>query len=99
VPTFTAHADIHEPTGSGTPPHVAIADLNADGRPDVLATMNNASVYLYANRMDAGATVPAFDGTTLTLIQNARYVTTADFNGDGRLDVAARGIDVSGLRP
>ena len=66
-----------------------IADLNGDGRPDIVAggTASDPGVYLFL-RTSAGT----FTKTVLPVPGAQSYtgsVVTGDFNGDGRIDVAA----------
>src|SRR5205085_530510 len=68
-----------------------LADINGDGRPDLITTNhtdNTISVLL--NQTAAGATTPSFGGqqTFATGRILTRFGTAADFNGDGRPDVA-----------
>src|SRR5262249_19775968 len=53
-----------------------------------------ASVSVLVNATAPDASVPVFGGRTdLATAGNARAVALADFNADGRLDVAAEGLD------
>ena len=60
-----------------------IADMNGDGRADLVVGLELAELRLYVNR---GGTAPKFDKTTLntTGCHNARV---ADVNGDGKADI------------
>ncbi len=73
------------------PGSIAIADLNGDGKPDIVVdndSTNSASVLL--NTMATGAATPTFnpkvDFTTST---DPKSVASADFNGDGKPDLVA----------
>ncbi len=85
--TFAAQATFA--TGSG-PRAVSLADVNGDGRPDLAvanATSNTVSVLL--NTMPAGSSTPAFAAQyTLATGSAPRSVATADYNADGRPDMA-----------
>jgi hypothetical protein len=75
---------------SGRPGYLAVADLNDDGRPDLVTgnyTGNNISVLL--NTTTAGATTPSFAAQqTFAAGGGAQGVAAADLNGDGRPDLA-----------
>jgi hypothetical protein len=68
---------------------VAVADLNGDGRPDIIAAnyLSN-SVSLLLNTTAPGATTPSF-ATQQTFATESRpkFVKAADLNGDGRPDI------------
>jgi hypothetical protein len=72
-----------------SPDAVTVADINGDGKPDLIVTNNGAStVSVLLNTTAPGATVPSF-ATQQTFatpgLPNA--VTTADINGDGMPDL------------
>jgi hypothetical protein len=86
------------PTGSW-PEAVAIADLNGDGRKDVVMstssyfnTNDNSILIFFQN--NAGALNPPI---RYAAGANAVSVAIADFNGDGKLDIAV-GKKTSGIR-
>ena len=67
------------------PTFLEVADLNADGRPDVVAVNRLArqlSVYL------SDATLTFKPMPSLVVGRGPQMVAAADFNGDGRLDLA-----------
>ena len=70
-------------------PVVMVADMNGDGRPDLVAA-NSASnsVSILFNITPAGAAAPSFTAAA-NFPLNATYtdVVVADFNGDGRPDL------------
>jgi hypothetical protein len=73
------------PAGTG-PEHVAVADVNQDGKPDLLVVNDDNHVLVYLNTSIAGATsfaAPVSFGVGVGPL----YVTTADFNHDGLLDI------------
>ena len=75
------------PTGSA-PYGVAIADMNGDGRPDlVIANSAGPSVSILLEQADG-----TFGPKTDFLLQDPPTVlVTGDFNGDGKIDVAVTG--------
>lgn len=89
APTFAAQQSFA--TGVG-PVAVIAADINSDGRPDLVATNwsgntgNTLSVLL--NTTDAGGSA-AFSTQQVFAAQQAPYdIASADLNGDGRVDLA-----------
>jgi hypothetical protein len=84
----------------GRPVEVTVADLNADGRPDLISTPDrNLGIHL---QTPAGGFLDAPDLLlpTSELDVEANLVAAADWNGDGRLDLASffvvRDIPVQG---
>jgi hypothetical protein len=94
TPTFAPHVDLMSASNGGPPARVAIADLNADGRLDVIATHNTTDVFLFTNEADGG-----FTQTSVTVATNARAIAVGDFNDDGKPDVVVRRIDMMGATP
>jgi hypothetical protein len=89
TPRFSAAASF---PGGNAPVAVTAADLNADGRPDLItANLNGKSTGNYSvlmNTTAAGAAAPSFSGPAFFGTNaNPAAVTTADVNGDGRPDV------------
>ena len=75
------------PTGDN-PDGVAIADMNGDGRPDlVTANWNGPSVSILLGQSD-GTFGPKTD---FPLQESPAVLVTRDFNGDGKIDVAVAG--------
>ncbi len=71
------------------PQSLAVGDFTGDGRIDIVSVQGDADVFL-ANR-GAGqfnVTVNPQLGTA-SFIDNGKYVSVADFNGDGKLDYVA----------
>jgi uncharacterized protein (TIGR03437 family) len=87
--TFSTPRQLLTASGSSNLPAingVAVADMNQDGKPDVVLANNSArSIHVLPGRGDG--TFSAAITAATALPPNA--VTTGDFNGDGRLDIAA----------
>jgi hypothetical protein len=74
------------PTG-GHPNFVAAADLNGDGRPDLItANQSDSTVSVLLNTTASGATAPAF-ASPQTFAAGGLAVAAADINGDGKPDL------------
>ncbi len=75
--------------GGVSPRAVAIADFNKDGKPDVITANapvgQNGSVTVLLGNGDGSLRTPV---TTPIANQSAQSIAIADFNGDGKLDVA-----------
>jgi hypothetical protein len=76
------------------PTSVATADFNGDGKPDlVIGTQGNESVAVLLDTTAAGAVVPSFSPVQTFAVGNSPdALTVADFNGDGKPDLAAVNI-------
>lgn len=75
------------PTTIGSPQSIAVADFNADGKPDLVVTnySSNGGVNVFLGNGDGTfATTPL----SLSTGSSPTSVATADFDGDGRADVA-----------
>jgi hypothetical protein len=66
---------------------VAVADLNADGRPDLVETNQDGSVSIQLNVTAPGTSSLAF-AAAQTFAAGPGPLAIADFNGDGRPDLA-----------
>jgi hypothetical protein len=73
----------------GGPESVAVADFNGDGKPDLAFTDGADTVSVLLNTTPTGATTPSFAPQQTFAAGNiARSVAVADFNGDGKPDLA-----------
>ncbi len=86
TPTFAPEADF----ATGVyPVSVAIADLNGDGKPDLVAVSQNPNILtVLLNTTAPGATKPTFAPMmTFATGPGPSSVAIADLNGDGRPDL------------
>lgn len=72
---------------SGPTAGLAVADLDNDGRPEILQSTSNGSIAVYPGNGNGTFGTPATFPTTAATGANGLFV--SDVNGDGRLDVAA----------
>ena len=86
TPSFAAQQTFA--TGSG-PDSVTAADVNGDGRPDLLvANASSGTVSVLLNTTAPGATTPSFAAQqTFATGSGPDSVAAADVNGDGRPDL------------
>lgn len=68
---------------------VTAADLNRDGRMDVILTGTSAPSYVYYGKSDGGFVA----GPTIQYSGRARNVTVGDLNGDGFLDLGMANLN------
>jgi len=77
-------------TGNG-PRSVATADINGDGKIDLIVTSSDDTISVLLNTTIAGAATPSFAAAqtfnAFGFGQAPTSVTTADMNGDGKLDL------------
>ncbi|CAF3693564.1 unnamed protein product [Rotaria sp. Silwood1] len=87
TPTFSAKTDF---TTGNFPYSVSIRDFNGDGKPDlVVANYGSNSVSVFLNTTTPGASTPTFSAKSdFTTGTNPQSVSTGDFNGDGKQDLA-----------
>lgn len=78
--------------GSTTPQWVTTADVNGDGKPDLIGASNNSGTYLdiWTNNGTGGFT----SAPAPYLASGLLCVTAADVNGDGRVDLIVLGSQV-----
>jgi hypothetical protein len=70
---------------------IAVGDINGDGRPDIVAADGGATdvLHLFYNQTDDGAASATFNlSSQLTPGDEPSAIALADFNLDGRLDIA-----------
>jgi len=96
TPTFSARTDFS--TGN-EPQSLTLADFNGDGKID-FATSNGISnnVSVFFNTTTPGAGTPAFSGpTNFAGMGTCWGITSADFNGDGKPDIAVTTISADSI--
>jgi hypothetical protein len=76
-----------QPATPNNPAHVAIADLDGDGRPDIVITDTVGTISVFRNTSANNVTsfAPRVD---LSAGDYTNLITTGDFDGDGRTDIA-----------
>ena len=97
TPSFAAQQTFA--TGSG-PVSVTAADVNGDGKPDlIVANGNGNTVSVLLNTTAPGAATPSFAAQqTFATGSGPISVTAADVNGDGKPDlIVANGNDEHGV--
>jgi hypothetical protein len=93
LPVFPTHTEFT--AGAGPNSRLVAGDLNGDGLPDLaVANGGTSSVSVLLDVTDAGAAAPNFTPKVdFATNGNARAVVIADFNGDGRPDLAVANGD------
>ena len=100
--TFRSALDYFAPIAVDGPIGVTVAtgDFNGDGNPDfVLGNCcgEQAGITVFLSRSD-GSLQPGVSYVSLSSNQALQYVTVADFNKDGKLDIAAADSDNSAVQ-
>ncbi len=92
TPAFSAKTDF---TTGTNPASVSISDFNGDGKLDmVAANYGSNSISVFLNTTTSGGATPTFSAKTdFTTGAGPYYLTTGDFNGDGKQDVATANYD------
>jgi hypothetical protein len=75
------------------PASIAVADMNGDGIPDIIAlgataTTYNSQVAVALGNGDGTFRAPILTNYSSQYLNNAQSIAIGDFNGDGKLDVA-----------
>ncbi|WP_263359897.1 FG-GAP-like repeat-containing protein [Acidicapsa ligni] len=83
-----AQTGIVTTTTQAEPQNLVVADFNEDGVPDVAASTGNDEVLLLLGNGDGTFTAVTPPPATAGIYTDANYVVAADFNGDGRPDLA-----------
>lgn len=88
APTFSGSFAF--PVQTSTPPQVAAADFDGDGRPDAAVVQEALdSVAVLLNTTPPGAASPTFGNAAVFAVGDSAYgVTAPDVNGDGAPDLA-----------
>jgi hypothetical protein len=90
TPTFSSSGSLSTGIGGGNAIiGVAIADINGDGKPDIVASNQNTNVvWVFLNETVPGSTTPVFDsGAPFSTGSSPASVTVGDMNGDGKPDL------------
>jgi hypothetical protein len=83
VPATACGLSVTQTFPASATPGVTIADLDLDGRPDVVASKPDGLLVIYSNN-----NAPAFTATTVALPGSPGVLAVADFTEDGRNDIA-----------
>ena len=85
-------------SAAAAPTYVSIADLNRDGKPDLVVGYNPSSFAIFQNTTAQGATATTFAniGSLTITADTSPEAVIGDFDGDGWLDVAGVGVVGSG---
>ena len=91
TPSLAAHQSFFV---GGSPHRVSAADLNGDGKRDLIVSNATSSVSVLLNTTATGATVPSFAGKQAFATGVHSFTsTTADVNRDGKPDLIATNAD------
>jgi hypothetical protein len=100
LPSFAPKQDFasaYDPVGSGAPVYVTTADLNGDGKPDLIVSdSDNFGVFL--NTTIPGSATASYGARQIfTTGNNSETIAIADVNGDGKLDVLVGARDANNI--
>jgi len=79
-----------DPRSLGACRNACLGDFNNDGRADMAGIVNSDRIFIYNNKDSAGQAVMRFSAQLAATSQPAQLI-TADFNADGKLDLALAG--------
>lgn len=80
-----------EPVAARTPFTVALADLDADGRLDLVAASGEGSDVVQVYRGDGAGGFEEMDASPIRAVRGPKRIVTGDFDGDGVDDAAVGG--------
>jgi hypothetical protein len=93
TPSFAAKQDFA--TGAG-PVSVTVADVNGDGKLDLVIANNSSSVSVLLNTTALGAATPSFAAKQdFATGSTPESVAVGDLNGDGKLDLATANFNAN----
>lgn len=73
----------------GNPGSLTVADFNGDGKPDIASSNQTGSFSVILNTTSPGAATPSFSAAlTVSAGISVWSITSEDFNGDGKPDLA-----------
>ncbi|MBN8571781.1 MAG: T9SS type A sorting domain-containing protein [Ignavibacteria bacterium] len=95
TPSFTSPTLL----GAGTSPYASTtSDYNGDGKPDIaISNSGSGTVYVYLNTTAPGSSTPTFSNTSFTALSSPRGIGSADFNGDGKQDLAVGNLNTNAI--
>jgi hypothetical protein len=96
IPSFTSQKTF----GVGNAPSaVTIADINGDGKPDlIVANYNDNSVSVLLNNTPVGSSIATFSGQQVIAVgSRPRGIAAVDLNGDGKPDLVVSDFGVHGV--
>jgi uncharacterized protein YjdB len=92
--SFTSHRRI---SFSGRPNAIRLVDVDGDGRLDIVAALTNSTnINVCRNTSTTPGTATFATRTTIAAGFTTQVLTFADFNGDGKIDIAVTPNSISG---